>query len=82
MSNQQTRAFRINKLCLQIDNAIKSYSDVYMEELIASLMMDYGMSRRTSIEYVKTAVYALKLQTINGKVLKPIPQIKEEQVKL
>lgn len=50
MSHEETRLYRLNKIAATINKA-KNYDK---ERLIAVCSMEWGASRRTILEYIKT----------------------------
>ena len=55
MSHEKTRIFRMN----EIKKIFKKHKKVDKEKLIAELSMQWGASRRTILEYIKTVKNAI-----------------------
>lgn len=62
MTNEADRLYRINKVVSVIRNSNERGNAADKEKLIAHFMIDYGISRRTSLEYLKALEVAEKIK--------------------
>ena len=69
MTNEHKRKERMSEIAKGIREGTKKHGSVDKEKLIAQVMMYYGTSRRTTLEYINTLIKADYVK-VDGKNLK------------
>ena len=62
--SSNVRKARINLLVSVFRRVVDEKRTVYREALISELSLKYGVSRRTALEYINTALYVLHFPDI------------------
>ena len=62
--SSNVRKARINQLVSIFRNILNDKKQIFREALINELSLKYGVSRRTALEYINTALYVLHFPDI------------------
>jgi hypothetical protein len=66
MNTKILRAERIAQITSGIVNVIKNGLEVSREKLIFSIMQDWGLCRKTAVEYLQMAIFNLSVKVEKG----------------
>lgn len=72
------RKSRLNSIIETIKPLIENNIEINDEALCSEIMMDFGVTRRTAVEYISTAKYGAKAQIEKNKARERIEKKEEE----